>query len=531
MSYKAELKALKKAGVPDVKKYIELTSDDSYSTWEKKFTNTAKLQGFGNQLNPIYTPSTPEEKEVFDIRQQHLYEILNKILLTPKGKDILSDHILDNNAQKVLSELKEHQTESVIATRRRRECLQQILHARIDPNQNGESQIVEFKELLRTYESYLGKSMDEAVKLSYLEDFCSSAPGMKNIPNLTSIIQKATKTTLSTATQMEIVESQALMEDNAALLPQGDGRIRAHRSVNMTNFNPLPADDPDEFLLDNGDGFITVYRSDVRGQLQQSHKLPKSLWTTFTQDEKRIWLSFSVDTRRRILGCLDNEPSDQQNEDQASPMSSAVRQHAQPRHQSRLRSYNLRPINGQPHRNNQRRQVRLTDRYDLIGEPGNGGGDNNQDINVRLVDQYNNAAGPDAVTTDEVATDEIVPRPNTELDVGTAMLTTNDTSSSAGTANNTLFINNIKSSSSNSPATRNPFDVRRLLEDRPPSSAVASEDGELAPYCPTALCLSVSLLVMLTTYQLPLRQNLSLRSLFCGSHPSRKTRKEAFHLS
>ena len=38
-------------------------------------------------------------------------------------------------------------------------------------------------------------------------------------------------------------------------------------------------------------------------------------------------MSFSVDTRRRILGCLDNEPSDQQNEDQASPMSSAVRQH------------------------------------------------------------------------------------------------------------------------------------------------------------------------------------------------------------
>ena len=67
------------------------------------------------------------------------------------------------------------------------------------------------------------------------------------------------------------------------------------------------------------------------------------------------------------------------------------------------------------------------------------------------------------------------------------MLTTNDTSSSAGTANNTLFINNIKSSSSNSPATRNPFDVRRLLEDRPPSSAVASEDGELAPYCPVPI--------------------------------------------
>jgi len=474
-------------------------------------------------LNPNYAPSTPEEKEVFDIRQQHLYDILNKILLTPKGKVLLSDHILDNNAKKVLSELKEHQTESVIASRRQRECLQQILNSRIDPNQNGESQIVEFKELLRTYESYLGKSMDEAVKLSYLEDFCSSAPGMKNIPNLTSIIQKATKTTLSTATQMEIVESQALMEDNTALLPLGDGCIRAHCSVNMTNFNPLPADDPDAFLLDNGDGFITVYRSEVRGQLQQSHKLPKSLWTTFTQDEKRIWLSFSVDTRRRILGCLDNEPSDQQNEDQASPMSSAVRQHAQPRHQSRLRSYNPRPINGQPHRNNQRRHVRLRDRYDLIGEPGNGGGDNNQDINVRLVDQYNSAVESDAVTTDEVATDKIVPRPNTELDVEPQCSLPMILHPQQG--RQTILFLSI--TSSQVAVTAQPHVIHSMSDVCWKivhlQVQLLQKMGSLLL---TALYLSVILLVMLTAYQLPLRQNLSLRSLFCGSHPSRKTRKK-----
>ena len=58
----------------------------------------------------------------------------------------------------------------------------------------------------------------------------------------------------------------------------------------------------------------------------------------FTQEEKDIWLSFSVDTRKRILSCSANDTSSQQNEHQASSMSSAVRQHAQPRHQSRFRS-------------------------------------------------------------------------------------------------------------------------------------------------------------------------------------------------
>ena len=160
--------------------------------------------------------------------------------------------------------MKTHQTDSVIATRHKRECLQAILHARINPNQNSEDQIVAFKELLRTYESYLKQHMDEATKLSYVETFCSSAPGLKNIPNLTAIIQKATGVTLSTAQQMDIVESQALMEDNTALLPQRGGRAREHRSANLTNFNPFPTDEPDEFLHDVGNGCISHIKSQRR---------------------------------------------------------------------------------------------------------------------------------------------------------------------------------------------------------------------------------------------------------------------------
>jgi len=95
------MKALKKAGVPDVKQYTPLTSDDAYSTWWKKFVNTANLQGIENHLDPKYVPSTFEEKTVFDLRQKHLYNILNKILLTPKDMDLLSDHISDTNAQMV----------------------------------------------------------------------------------------------------------------------------------------------------------------------------------------------------------------------------------------------------------------------------------------------------------------------------------------------------------------------------------------------------------------------------------------------
>ena len=108
----------------------------------------------------------------------------------------------------------------------------------------------------------------------------------------------------------------------------------------------------------------------------------------------------------------------------------------------------------------------------MAGAP-DGGGDNNQDISVRLVDRYDAAGESDEVIADNVATDEIVPAPNNELLVGTAMFTTNTTSSSTEPANDTLFINNITSRSNGTPAKLNPFDVRRLMENRTPPIEVA----------------------------------------------------------
>ena len=117
----------------------------------------------------------------------------------------------------------------------------------------------------------------------------------------------------------------------------------------------------------------------------------------------------------------------------------------------------------------------------MAGAP-DGGGDNNQDISVQLVDQYNAAGESDEVIADNVATDEIVPAPNNELLVGTAMFTTNTTSSSTEPANDTLFINKITSSINSSSAKLSPFDVRRLMENRTPTIEVASKHGEPATY-------------------------------------------------
>ena len=101
----------------------------------------------------------------------------------------------------------------------------------------------------------------------------SSTPGLNNIPNLTAIIQKATGVPLSTAQQMDIVENQALMDDNTALLPQR-GRAREHCSINQTIKRILIRSQQMSLMIpyDCGDGSIVVFKSDFGGQLKPSHK-------------------------------------------------------------------------------------------------------------------------------------------------------------------------------------------------------------------------------------------------------------------
>lgn len=110
------------------------------------------------------------------------------------------------------------------------------------------------------------------------------------------------------------------------------------------------------------------------------------MWLLFTQEEKDIWLSFSVDTRQRILSCCANNNSTQQSEEPASSLPSAMctlNQRPQPRHQSRRRTYNQRPIN-------QQTSVRLAEQYDIAGEPDE---EINQRTSVSLAEQYDIAGG------------------------------------------------------------------------------------------------------------------------------------------
>ena len=60
--------------------------------WDPWYINTkaqAQAQDVEDILDPLYTPTTVEEEEVFDQKQKYMYAVFSKTLLTDKGKSLV----------------------------------------------------------------------------------------------------------------------------------------------------------------------------------------------------------------------------------------------------------------------------------------------------------------------------------------------------------------------------------------------------------------------------------------------------------
>ena len=194
-------------------RYLSMTT---YAKWIKLFKATALLQGFDWVLDETFQPQGGNQKEltVFELRQLTMFTILNTILRTSKGRDLLDIYGDNKDAQKILRELRIYQTESSVAKRRAHKILQKILSSTMVNGQCRESQIVTFKKLMRAYNSYTTNQLTDRKQTTYMNTFCSSSPGLGNIASLTHIVGGVAGVSISAEQEMAIIiEEQALMGD------------------------------------------------------------------------------------------------------------------------------------------------------------------------------------------------------------------------------------------------------------------------------------------------------------------------------
>jgi len=86
---------------------------NEWASWQLAFEATARAQDLQDLLNPTYVPSTSDERDVFDAKQQYMFSVFVRTLLTDEGKTLVRRHMANYNAQLIYKELKEYHNKSI----------------------------------------------------------------------------------------------------------------------------------------------------------------------------------------------------------------------------------------------------------------------------------------------------------------------------------------------------------------------------------------------------------------------------------
>ena len=81
--------------------FTTLKNDGAWDSWQHSTLAQAHVQHVDDMLNPTYTPSTTDEKLLFDERQKYMYAVFEKTLLTDQGKTLVHDHQCKYDAQMI----------------------------------------------------------------------------------------------------------------------------------------------------------------------------------------------------------------------------------------------------------------------------------------------------------------------------------------------------------------------------------------------------------------------------------------------
>jgi hypothetical protein len=145
----------KKGMKRDPSAFSAFTNDKAWENWHRGFVITVNVQMMSNILDPDYKPQDGSiDDTVFKLEQTYMYGVLNTVVQTSKGKEILRMHYKNRDAQKVYAELCLHYETSTAAVIDSTDTYQYLLTAKVnDWSGDTEKFIMHWFEQVRLYES------------------------------------------------------------------------------------------------------------------------------------------------------------------------------------------------------------------------------------------------------------------------------------------------------------------------------------------------------------------------------------------
>jgi hypothetical protein len=110
----------------NVSNYTKFKEAKQWQRWERYLQSTASAQGVENVFNPLYVPTTDDEKALFKEQQKYGYQVLEQAIQSSEGMVIVREYSQTKDAQAVYTKLQARYAHSQ-AARLARDALEQEL--------------------------------------------------------------------------------------------------------------------------------------------------------------------------------------------------------------------------------------------------------------------------------------------------------------------------------------------------------------------------------------------------------------------
>ncbi len=296
--------------------------------WHRSFNTQAHAQDVQNVLNPKYKPTTPELIDLFKEQQKYVYAVLEKCLLTDRGKKIVREHESDYDAQKVYDKIKQHHMESTKARTNASKLLTYITSTRLGNGEwrgTTEGFIIHYQDQIRLYERLVDKKdhFSEGQKQVMLQNAVNGIDDLRQVKTTAELDESKSGKKLTYDQYTSLLLSAASTYDE-----KYSSKKPTKRSVYMHDLLDPDDDDSSQFhdMIEDFDD-IDLHVSTLQAHVNESRppfrkhgnpkptgnpvRMPRDRWMSLSNDARSIWDKLPDKEKAIILGLHSDPPKSQ----------------------------------------------------------------------------------------------------------------------------------------------------------------------------------------------------------------------------
>ena len=285
----------------DISQFITLRDDGAWDNWHRATVAQARAQDVSEVLDASYKPTNTTEKDLFDEKQKYMYAVLEKTLLTDKGKALVRAHQRKYDAQTIFRELSSYALKSTKAAMDASSLLTYITTSRLgDGKWQGSTQsfILHWQEQVRKYHTLSGnQKLPNELQRTMLENAVHPIQDLRAVKIQAAQHKAHTGSDLSYEQYTSLLLSAAQQHDRQLQKPMSRGpkrNVYEHALDYGESF-----EDPDPFTIDSSIDAISAYN--VSFASKPPSRLTCDQWHRLTDDAKQTWDLLSDDAKAIIL--------------------------------------------------------------------------------------------------------------------------------------------------------------------------------------------------------------------------------------